>query len=77
MKSRPQKGDVIVHQRGNSRAVQFDVGLFDRPQQYSVRTYEDALNRADSFARNNDADVWFTENGTHFRLVTTRRRPAN
>jgi hypothetical protein len=72
MEKSPQQGDVVVEQRGTGRAVRFDVGLFGGKFQYSMPTYEGALNRADSFARHHRVNVWFSEHGV-YRLMTMRR----
>jgi hypothetical protein len=73
MTAAPRPGDVIVAKEDPARAFGYDVSILGAPRQYSVRTYERALNRADSFARHTLVDVWYTEDGAHFRLITTRR----
>ncbi len=73
MATAPQAGDVIVAKVDPARAFDYDVSILGEPRQFSVRTYERALNRADSFARHTLVDVWYTEDGAHFRPITTRR----
>ena len=72
----PRTGDVIVHRRAVPRspfATLFDIGVLDHPPQCSERTYENALNQADRFAREAEVDVWYTEDGATFRAITRRR----
>ena len=79
MASTPQARDVVVLQRARpAKASQrYVVSVVGRPEQYSEATYEQALNRADSFARHEGVDVWYTEDGAAFRSITRRRvRPA-
>jgi hypothetical protein len=73
MVAMPQSGDVIVAKVDPVRPFGYDVTILGAPRQYSVRTYEQALNRADSFARHTLVNVWYTEDGAHFQLMTTRR----
>jgi hypothetical protein len=73
MTPQPRQGDVIVARRDDSGRHRYDVGPFQGPRQYTVDTYELALNRADSFAREALVDVWYTEDLAGFRLITSRR----
>jgi hypothetical protein len=73
MAAAPQAGDVVVAKVDPVRPFGYDVSILGEPRQFSVRTYERALNRADSFARHTFVDVWYTEDGAHFRRITTRR----
>jgi len=76
MSDTPQSGDVIVRRRiVRQSKLLYDVGILGQPTQYSVETYERALNRADSFARHAHLNVWYTDDGATFRSIT-RRRPA-
>jgi hypothetical protein len=76
----PQQGDIIVSRReepGVHRLFRYDVGVVGGPLQYTVETYELALNRADSFARSAEVSVWYTEDGRRFRPITSRRPPES
>jgi hypothetical protein len=71
-----REGDILVTRReeaGVPRLFRYEVGVVGCPPQYTVETYELALNRADSFARNAQVSVWYSEDGQHYRLVTSRR----
>ena len=71
--SEPKEGDIVVHKRNVGRLSRYDVSITGRPPQYTIETYEQALNRADSFAREARVDVWYTDDGVRFRRVTSRR----
>ena len=73
MAATPQAGDVIVDKVDPIRPFGYEVTILGAPRQYSVRTYELALNRADSFSRHTLVNVWYTEDGARFTLITTRR----
>lgn len=70
---KPRDADIVVSRRDIDRLVRYDVGVQGGPPQYTEDTYERALNRADSFARDANVDVWYTEDGKRFRLMTSRR----
>lgn len=78
MASKPQPRDVIVHKRNAEQqkpSTIFSVSVVGGQEQVFELTYERALNQADSFARHDHVDVWYTEDGSTFRSIT-RRRPT-
>jgi len=73
---KPADGDVVVrsHAAGNgSSGLRYTLRVQGDPEQFSELTYEIALNRADSFARHMQIDVWYTEDDIAFRRMTRHR----
>jgi hypothetical protein len=68
----PQSGDVVIVRRAASAAA-YVLRVFRGAFQVSFSTFDEALARAESFARHDRVDVWYTEDERSFRLVTGRR----
>ena len=69
----PDKDDVVVRQRrGNPRAV-YLLGTHGAPDQFGLRTREDAVARALAFARPHCVRAWFDNGDSTFLLLGTFR----
>lgn len=70
----PDNDDVVVRQeRGNPSTVDL-LGTPSAPDQFVVRTRDDAVAQALRFAKYQHVAAWFVENGTDAILLGTFRK---
>jgi hypothetical protein len=68
----PQSGDVILR-RTHDTARRFTLSTSGEAPQIACATYEEAIGRADGFARSQHVDVWQTDDDRVFtRIIECR-----
>jgi hypothetical protein len=69
----PQDGDVVIRQeRGNPSTV-FLLGTPAAPDQFTLRTRDEAVSRALAYARKQHVRAWFAKDDADFVLLGTFR----
>lgn len=72
----PDKDDVVVRQRRGNPHVIYLLGTSTTPDQFSLRTREEAVSQAVAFARRQRVRAWFDNGDNIFRLLGTFREEA-
>ena len=67
----PDQDDVVVRERRGNPHVVYLLGTPTTPDQFSLRTREEAVTQAVAFARRQRVRAWFA-NGTFLLLGTFR-----
>lgn len=70
---RPDPDDVIVRQRRGNPHVVYVLGTSATPDQFSLRTREEAVTQAVAFARRERVRAWFDNGDNTFLLLGTFR----
>ena len=68
----PEKDDVVVRQRRGNPHV-YVLGTPATPDQFSLRTREEAVTQAVAFARQHHMRAWFDNGDNTFLLLGTFR----
>jgi hypothetical protein len=72
-----QAGDIILR-RANDAPCRYTLSSSGGAPQIACGTYQEALSRAERFARSRGVDVWQTDDGHAFtRVVESRGAPLN
>ncbi len=69
----PDHDDVVVRQRHGNPHVVYLLGTPASPDQFSLRTREEAVTRAVAFARRQRVRAWFDNGNSTFVLLGTFR----
>jgi hypothetical protein len=72
----PDHDDVIVREWRGRPHVVYLLGTLTTPDQFSLRTYEEAVRRAVAFASRQRVRAWFDNADHTFRLLGTFRAEA-
>jgi hypothetical protein len=72
-RSLPQPGDIVIWRRRQS-PVRFAVSEYPGPKQFQVATYDQAVERAERFARRVHVDGWYTLDGKKYLRIAQHRR---
>ena len=70
----PDKDDVVVRQRRGNPHVIYLLGTSTTPDQFSLRTREEAVAQAVAFAKRQGVRAWFDNGDNTFLLLGTFRR---
>jgi hypothetical protein len=71
--ARPDPDDVVVRlKRGNPSTV-YLLGTPSAPDQYAIRTRDEAVSQAVAFAKRQQVRAWFTSGNDDFVLLGTFR----
>lgn len=62
----PQVGDIVIYRRS---ATSYTISVSSRTAQISCRTFEEALQRATTFAQHEHVAVWYTTDNKEFKPV--------
>ena len=68
---RPDHDDVVVRQRRGNPHVVYVLGAPTTPDQFSLRTREEAVAQAVAFARRQSVRAWFDKGDNTFLLRGT------
>ena len=69
----PDKDDVVVRQRRGNPHTVYVLGTPTTPDQFSLRTREEAVTQAVAFARRHHVRAWFEDGDNTFLLLGTFR----
>ena len=69
----PDEDDVVVRQRRGNPHVVYLLGTAATPDQFSLRTREEAVTQAVAFARRQRVRAWFHNGDNTFLLLGTFR----
>ena len=69
----PDKDDVVVRQRRGNPHTVYLLGTSTTPDQFSLRTREEAVTQAVAFAKRQRVRAWFDNGDNTFRLLGTFR----
>ena len=69
----PDKDDVVVRQRRGNPHTVYLLGTPTTPDQFSLRTREEAVTQAVAFARQHHVRAWFDNGDNTFLLLGTFR----
>lgn len=69
----PDKDDVVVRQRRGNPHTVYLLGTPTTPDQFSLRTREEAVTQAVAFARRHHVRAWFDNGDNTFVLLGTFR----
>ena len=69
----PDQDDVVVRQRRGNPHVVYLLGTRATPDQFSLRTREEAVTQAVAFARQQRVRAWFDNGDNTFLLLGTFR----
>ena len=62
MATHPDRGDVVIRQkRGNSSTLYYLLGTLSAPDQFIVRTRDEAVSKALAFAEHAHVQAWLAE----------------
>ena len=68
----PKAGDVILR-RSDRASRRHTLSTSGKAPQIACATYDEAVNRADRFARTHHVDVWQTDDGRTFTRILDAR----
>jgi hypothetical protein len=69
----PDKDDVVIRQKGSNPSTVFLLGTPTAPDQFIVRTRDEAVSRAIAYARHQHVRAWFANGNDTFVLLGTFR----
>jgi hypothetical protein len=69
----PDKDDVVVRQRRGNPHTVYLLGTPTTPDQFSLRTRDEAVTQAVAFARQHHVRAWFDNGDNTFLLLGTFR----
>ena len=70
----PNQDDVVVRQKGGNPGVIFVLGTPPAPEQFTLRTRDEAVARALAFAKRQHVCAWFANGGDELVLLGTFRK---
>jgi hypothetical protein len=70
----PDEDDVVVRRKDGDPGVVFVLGTPPAPDQFTLRTRDEAVAQALSFAKRQHVCAWFTNGGDEFVLLGTFRK---
>jgi len=69
VRNTPQDGDIVIRQESKQGTVVYVLHTAPGPDQYLVRSREEAVAQAVRVAKRQCVRVWLTDEGYAFRLV--------
>ena len=70
---RPDNDDVLIRQKHGNPSPVYLLGTFLTPDQFMVRTRDDAVSQALAYAKRQQVRAWFANGGEDFVLLGTFR----
>lgn len=70
----PDKDDVVVRRKGGTPGVIFVLGTPPTPEQFTLRTRDEAVAQALAFAKRQRVCAWFANGGDELVLLGTFRQ---
>jgi hypothetical protein len=71
----PDENDVVIRQRDGNPSVVFRLGTPSTPDQFTLRTRNEALSKALTHAIRQHVRAWFAKGDDDFVLLGTFREP--
>ena len=73
----PDKNDVVIRQRHGNPFIVFVLGTLSTPDQFILRTRDEAVSQALAYAKRQHVRAWFAKGDDDFVLLGTfREEPA-
>lgn len=73
----PDNDDVIIRQKRGNPSTVYLLGTSSTPDQFMLRTRDDAVSQALAYARRQHVRAWFAKGGEDFMLLGTfREKPV-
>ncbi len=69
----PNHGDVVIREGYRDSVAIFLLGTHETPDQFIVRTRDDAVSRGVAYAKRQRVRAWLAQAGGHFVLLATFR----
>ena len=69
----PDENDVVIRQRDGNPSVVFVLGTPSTPDQFTLRTRDEAVSQALAYARRQHVRAWFAKGDDDFVLLGTFR----
>jgi hypothetical protein len=69
----PDNGDVVIRQKRGNPSTVYLLGTPLTPDQFTVRTRDDAVSQALAYAKRQRVRAWFAKGDEHFVLLGTFR----
>lgn len=69
----PDKNDVVIRQRHGNPSIVFVLGTPSTPDQFILRTRDEAVSQALAYAKRQHAGAWFAKGDDDFVLLGTFR----
>jgi hypothetical protein len=70
----PEEGDVVVRQKRGNPGTLYLLGTPSTPDQFTLRTRDEAVSQALAFARRQQVRAWFANGDDEFVLLGTFRK---
>ena len=70
----PEDGDVVVRQKGGNPSTVYLLGIPSTPEQFILRTRDEAVAQALAFAKRQRVRAWFANGTAEFVLLGTFRK---
>jgi hypothetical protein len=69
----PEDGDVVIRQKHGAPSVVYLLGTPSAPDQFIVRTRDEAVSQAVAYAKHQRVRAWFDNGDDNFVLLGTFR----
>ena len=69
----PEDGDVVVRQKRGNPSTVYLLGTPSAPDQFTLRTRDEAVSQALAFAKRQQVQAWFANGDDEFVLLGTFR----
>jgi hypothetical protein len=70
----PEDGDVVVRQKRGNPSTVYLLGTPSAPDQFTLRTRDEAVSQALAFAKRQQVRAWFANGDDEFVLLGTFRK---
>jgi hypothetical protein len=70
----PENGDVVVRQKRGDPSTVYLLGTPSTPDQFTLRTRDEAVSQALAFAKRQQVRAWFANGTDEFVLLGTFRK---
>lgn len=70
----PEDGDVVVRQKRGNAGTVYLLGTPTAPEQFTLRTRDEAVSQAIAFAKRQQVRAWFANGDDEFVLLGTFRK---